>query len=79
MVKVIGDLGQRPFINCLSTFLKDISSNTSGPTSINFQAPRKDGKKVLIFGPGHMTMIAAMTRYSKSPRTTKPIFLKPDM
>ena len=51
-----------------STFLKDFSSETTGPISIklHMQPPGIGGKKVYIFGPGHMTKMAAMLRYAQN-------------
>ena len=42
---------------CLSTFLKDFSSENTGPISIKFhiQPLGKGGKKIYIFCPGHIT------------------------
>ena len=45
---------------CLSTFLKDFSSENTGPISIKFhmQPLGKGGKKIYIFCPGHITKMA---------------------
>ena len=45
---------------CLSTFLKDFSSENTGPISIKFhmQPLSKGGKKIYIFCPGHITKMA---------------------
>ena len=45
---------------CLSTFLKDFSSENTGPVSIKFhiQPLGKGGKKIYIFRPGHITKMA---------------------
>ena len=53
---------------CLSTFLKDFSSENTGPISIKFHMQPLDrgGKKVYIFPPGHMTKMAAMPIYGKN-------------
>ena len=53
------------FVICLlSIFSKDFSEITV-PISISFhmQPPGKEGKKVYIFGPGHMTKMADMPIY----------------
>ena len=49
-----------------STSSKDFSE-TTGPISIEFhmQSPDNGGKKVYIFGPGHMTKMVAMPIYRK--------------
>ena len=53
---------------CLSTFLKDLSSKTTGPISIKFYMHPLDrgGKKVCIFRPGHMTKMASTPIYGKN-------------
>ena len=50
---------------CLSTFLKDFSSENTGPISIEFhmQPLGKGGKKIYIFCPGHITKLAALLIY----------------
>ena len=47
---------------CLSTFLKDFSSENTGPISVTFhmQSLGKGGKKVYIFCPGHITKMATL-------------------
>ena len=52
----------------LSTFSEHCFSETTGPISIKFhmQPPGKGGEKVFIFGPGHMTKMAAMPLYVKN-------------
>ena len=51
-----------------STFSKDFSSVTTGHISIKFhmQPLDRDGKKVYIFRPGHLTKMAAMPIYGKN-------------
>ena len=69
---------------CLSTFSKDISSETTGLISIKFhmQSLDRGGKKVYIFCPGHMTKMDAMPIYGKNLKkmfysiTIRPIALK---
>ena len=58
----IGDLSQRSLVSCLSTLSKDFSSEATVPISFKFhmQPPGSGGKKVYIFGHGHMTKIATM-------------------
>ena len=52
----------------ISTYLKNYFSKTTGPFSIKFhmRRPGTEGEKVYIFGPGHMTKIAAMPIYVKN-------------
>ena len=52
----------------LSTFSNDFSSETTGPiaTKVHMQPTGKGGKKVYIFGPGHMTKMASMPIYGKN-------------
>ena len=49
-----------------STFSKGFSSETTGPISFKFhiQLSGKEGKKVYIFGGGHMTKMATMPIYN---------------
>ena len=69
---------------CLSTFLKDFSSENTGPISIKFhmQPLGKGGKKVYIFCPGHITKMATLPIYGKNlkkiffSKTTRLIALK---
>ena len=68
---------------CLSTFSRDFSSETTGSILIKFhmQPLGKGGRKVYIFGQGHITKMAAMPMYDKTlkiffSRTTGPIALK---
>ena len=51
-----------------STFSKHFSSESTDPISIKFhmQPPGKEGKKIYIFGPGHMTKMATMPIYGKN-------------
>ena len=51
----------------LSTFSNNFSSDTTRPISDKFhmQLPGKGGKKVYIFGPGHMIKMAALPIYGK--------------
>ena len=78
-LRSFGDLGQRLLVSCLSTFSKDISSETTGPISFKFpmQPSGIGGKKVYIFGPGYLTKMAPMHIYSKNLQkkstTTEPI------
>ena len=53
---------------CLSTFLKDFSSENTGPISIKFhmQPLGKGGKTIDIFCPGHITKMATLPIYGKS-------------
>ena len=53
---------------CLSTCLKDFSSENTGPISIKFhmQPLGKKGKKIYIFCPGHITKMAALPIYGKN-------------
>ena len=53
---------------CLSTFSKDFSSETTRLISIKFhlQPLDREGKKVYIFRPGHMTKMAATPIYVKN-------------
>ena len=53
---------------CLSTFLKDFSSENTGPISIKFymQPLGKGGKKIYIFYPGHITKMATLLIYGKN-------------
>ena len=62
------DPGQRSHVSCPSTFSKGFFSETCRPISIKFhmQPPSKGGKKFYIFGPGHMTKIAAKTICGKT-------------
>ena len=64
----LNDLGQGSLVSCLSTFSKDFSSETAGSVSIKFhmQPPGNREEKVYIFGPGHMTKMAAMPIYAKT-------------
>ena len=52
----------------LSTFLKDLSSENTGPISIKFhmQPLGQRGKKISIFCPGHITKMATMPIYGKN-------------
>ena len=52
---------------CLSTILKDFSSEKTGPISIKFhmQPLGKGGKKIYIFRLGHITKMAALPIYGK--------------
>ena len=68
----------RPF-----TFSNIFSSETAWPIKAKFymKPPWKEGTKVYINGPGHMTKMAAMPIYGKNPskifsRTGGPIFTK---
>ena len=53
--------------SCLSTFSDDFSSETIGTISFKFhmQPPRQKGKKVDIFGLGHMMKMATRPVYGK--------------
>ena len=55
-------------VNCLSIFSKCFSSKKTVPISLKFssQHSSKGGKKIYIFGPGHMTKMAAMRIYGKN-------------
>ena len=55
---------------CLSTFLKDFSSENTGPISIKFhmQPLGKGGKKIYIFCPCHITKMATLPIYGKTPQ-----------
>ena len=58
-----------PKVTCqLSTVSKDFSSETTKPISFKFhmQPSGKMGKKVYIFGWGHMTKMAVMPIYDKN-------------
>ena len=52
----------------MSTFSKGFFSETTEPISLKFhmQPSSKGGKKVYIFGPGHMTKMAALPVYGKN-------------
>ena len=52
----------------ITTFSKDFYSKTTGPISIKFhmQPLHREGKKVCIFRPGHMTKMAATPIYNKN-------------
>ena len=49
-------------------FQREFSSGTTGPISFKYhmQPSSKVGKKLYIFGIGHLTMIAAMPIYVKT-------------
>ena len=53
---------------CLSTFLKDFSSENTEPISIksHMQPLDKGGKKIYIFCPGHITKMATLPIYGKN-------------
>ena len=53
---------------CLSTFLKDFSSENTGQISIKFhmQPLDKGGKKIYIFCPGHISKMATLPIYGKN-------------
>ena len=59
---------------CLSTFLKDFSSESTGPISIKFhmQPLGKAGKKIYIFCPGHITKMATLPIYGKNHSNSSP-------
>ena len=65
-------------------FSNVISSGTTGPIEVKFhvEPPWDGGKKVCIWGPGHLTKVAAMPIYGKNPSkiffsgTTGPICMK---
>ena len=70
---------------CLSvfTFSNVFSSRTTRPIEIKFymEPPWGGGMKVCIWGPGHMTKMAAMPIYGKNPSkffsgTARPICMK---
>ena len=61
-----------------TAFLAPLSPETTGPISIklHMQPPSIGGKKVYIFGPGHMTKMAAMLKYTqnlKKSRSPEPL------
>ena len=64
----IGDLGERSLVSCLSTFSKEFSSDATGFIFIKFpiQLSSYVVKKICRFGPGHMTIFAALTIYNKN-------------
>ena len=49
-------------VSCLSTYSKCFFIETTWPVSFKFhlQSSSKGGKKIYIFGPGHMSKMAAM-------------------
>ena len=63
-----GDLSRWSHVSCLSTFSKDLSSETIEPISFKFhmQSSSKGGEKVSIFGSGHLTKMAGMPIYVKN-------------
>ena len=69
---------------CLSTFVKDFSSENTVQISIKFhmQPLGKGGKKIYILCPGHITKMATLPVYGKnlknpsSSKTTRLIALK---
>ena len=62
------NLGQSSHVSCLSTSSKGFFSETAEQISFKFhmQPFSKGGKKVYIFGPGHMNKMAAMPIYGKN-------------
>ena len=54
---------------CVFTFSNVFSSGTTGPIEVKFYVESTwDGRtKVCIWGPGHMTKMAAMIIYGKNP------------
>ena len=70
----MGDFVKRILILHLSTFSKDFSSETTRTISFKFhmQPPCKGGKKVYIFGPGHLTKMAVITIYDKTKTISSP-------
>ena len=78
-------LAKMSHVSCQSTFSKGFSSETTRPISFKFhmQPSSKGGKKVCIFGSGHMTKMATMPIYGKNlkiseefSRTTLTVALK---
>ena len=58
----------------VSTFSKGFYSETYGSVSFKFhmRPPIKGGKKVYIFGVGHMTKMAVMPIYGKTKKSSSP-------
>ena len=67
-LRSFADLGQSSHVSCLLTFSKGCTSKNNRPISFKFhmQPFTKGGKKVCIFGPGHMTKMGAMIIYGKN-------------
>ena len=57
-----GHLAQKSLVSCLSIFSKGFSSKTTQTilSKLHMQPPCKGVKKVYIFGPGHVSKMAAM-------------------
>ena len=58
----------------MSAFSNRFPLETTGPISVKFhmQPADKGGKKVYIFGPGHMTKVGTVPIHSKNFKKTSP-------